>query len=345
VPSGVTPDLRATPKVELHRHLEGSLRLETILELSTAAGLHLPADTVEGLAPHALATRPVASLEEALSKFEIVQNSVRTYEAVRRITREAVEDLARDGVRLAELRFSPHFLCESGDLDWDGALEAILAGVEDARGEDVAVGLIVIFSRNYGEASGRRTVEFTLRHRGHVVGFDIAGPEVHYPPRGYKDRVAPITGAGLGLTTHYGESGPPSYVREAIEVLGPTRLGHGLSAAWDDAVTRLVIDREVTLEMCPTSNWLTQGVPQRSDHPIRRLLHQGVRATLNSDDPGLMGIDLSHEWEVARDELGFSGGEFRAVTANAIRASFLPDEVKLDVERRHFGWVGRLLDP
>jgi adenosine deaminase len=332
-------DLRATPKVELHRHLEGSLRLSTISELSNAAGLPLPAETTEGLAPFALATAPVAGLDEALTKFEIAQNAVRTYEAVRRITREAVEDLDADGVRLAELRFSPEFLCSPGGLDWDEAMAAVQAGLGDARGLDVAVGLIVIFSRNYGMDSGRRTVDFTLRHRDEVVGFDIAGPELDFPPRMYRELVQPIKEAGLGLTTHYGESGPPSYPKEAIELLAPTRLGHGLSVAWDDDVADLVVERGVTLEMCPTSNWLTQGVESVDRHPILRLLQRGVRVTLNSDDPGLFGIDLTHEWEVARDQLGFTGDDFRAVTANALRASFLPDEAKSDVLARHFAWA------
>src|SRR5204863_6531399 len=106
---------------------------------------------------------------------------------------------------------------------------------------------------------------------------------------------------------------------------------------WDEGVTELVVERGVTLEMCPTSNWLTQGVETVDRHPIRRLLHRGVRATLNSDDPGLFGIDLTHEWEVARDRLGFADQDFRAVTENAIRASFLPDHVKRSVSERHFG--------
>lgn len=332
-------DLRATSKVELHRHLEGSYRLSTILELSKDAGLSLPAETVEDLALYALATAPVAGLDEALTKFEIAQNAVRTYEAVRRVTREAVEDLGADGARLAELRYSPEFLCSPGGLDWDEAMAAILAGVDDARALDVAVGLIVIFSRNYGIASGWRTVEFTLRHRDEIVGFDIAGPELDFPPRLYVDLVRPIQEAGIGLTTHYGESGPPPYPKEAMELLGPTRLGHGLSVAWDDDVTDMVVERGVTLEMCPTSNWLTQGVETVDRHPIRRLLQRGVRVTLNSDDPGLFGIDLTHEWEVARDQLGFTDDDFHAVTANALRASFLPDQVKREVLARHFTWA------
>ena len=219
-------------------------------------------------------------------------------------------------------------------------MEALTAGIDErTRTNDVAVGLIVIFSRDYGLDSARRTVDFALRHRERLVGFDIAGSEVGYPPATYQAVIAPLRGSGLGLTVHYGESGPPAYVREAIETLAPSRIGHGLATAWDPEVGRLVLERDVTLEMCPTSNWLTHGVPSVADHPIRRLLHDGLSVTLNTDDPGLMGIDLNHEWEVARDALGFADDDFRAVTRNALRASFLPEPVKERVRREHFGWL------
>lgn len=338
----MTEDLRALAKVELHRHLEGAIRLATIIELSAEAGVPLPAQTPGELARYALIREPVGSLAEALGRFAIAQNAVRTYDAVRRIAREAVEDLAAENVRIAELRFSPHFLCGPGELDWDGAMDAVAQGVAEAEsaGHDVAVGLIAIFSRDYGMESARETVRFALRHRSRIVGFDIAGSEVGFPPEMYAEAVRPLPGSGLGLTAHYGESGPPEYVRAAIQALQPARLGHGLAVAGDPSVRDLVIERGIVLEMCPTSNWLTRGVPTVADHPIRRLLADGVKVTLNTDDPGLMGIDLNHEWEVARAEIGFTHDDFRRVTENAIAASFIPAEVKEGVRARHFGWLG-----
>jgi adenosine deaminase len=121
---------------------------------------------------------------------------------------------------------------------------------------------------------------------------------------------------------------------------GVHRLGHGLAIHRDDETTGMAADLGVALEMCPTSNWLTRGVPTVADHPARWLLREGVKVTLNTDDPGLMGIDLTHELEVARDELGFDESDFAAVTRNALEASFLPDGVKTTVRERHFGWVG-----
>jgi adenosine deaminase len=333
-------DLRTLPKVDLHRHLEGAIRLSTIFDLHRQAGFELPATTVDGLAPYALTTTPVDSLEVALQAFGYAQRSFVDLDACRRIAREAVEDLAADGVRLGELRFSPDFMCSPAGLDWDDALAALRAGVDDAvrAGNDVAVGLIVIFSRDFGDDSADRTVEFTLRHRDEVVGFDIAGPEIGFPASRYAGQIGRVRDAGVHVTLHYGESGPPPYPAEAIE-LGAERLGHGLSVAWDDDVTALARDRGVTLEMCPTSNWLTHGVDRVADHPCLRLLRSGVRVTLNTDDPGLMGIDLSHEYEAARTEIGFSDDDFAVAVRNSLAATFLPPDVVDDVRARHFGWV------
>ena len=334
------PHVAEYTKVELHRHLEGSYRLATVFELSKQAGLPLPADSVEDLAPHALVTTPVASLEVALAAFAISQNAVRTYDAVRRIASEAVEDMAADNVRVGELRFSPDFLCGPGNLDRDLAMEAIWEGVTDASSRsDVAIGLIALFSRDLGPESFASTIRFAVRHRDRLVGFDIAGPEIGFPAADYAGALGPIRDAGLGLTVHYGESGPPSYVREAIETMSPSRLGHGLSTAHDPDVTALVRDHGVVLEMCPTSNWLTGGVDRVADHPVLRLLTEGVRVTLNTDDPGIMGIDLNHEWRLAREEIGFEEADLAAVTESALAASFLPDDVKLDARERHFGWL------
>jgi len=186
-------DLRSVAKIDLHRHLEGSLRLQTIIDLYREAGDPLPEATPEELAPRAQVHSPLSSLGEVLRVLELVQGSFRSYAAVERVSAEAVEDLAADNVRLAELRFSPEFFFGPGDLDWDRAMEAVLAGISRAAAQhDVAVGLIAIFSRDYGLGSAERTVAFALRHRAHLVGFDIAGDEPPYPPSLYREIVAPI---------------------------------------------------------------------------------------------------------------------------------------------------------
>jgi adenosine deaminase len=333
-------DLRALPKVDLHRHLEGAIRLSTIIDIYREAGEPLPANAPEELAPAALVLQPMESLEEVLSFFRIAQGALRSYEAIERISYEAGVDLATDNVCLAELRFSPDFMCRPAHLDWDGAMEAVLSGLERARSQhDLAIGLIAIVSRSYGKESARRTVEFALRHREHLVGFDLADDELAWPAREFVEVLRPLHHAGLPLTAHYGESGGPEYPKEAMELLDVRRLGHGVSVARSPEVTRLAIERGVVLEMCPTSNLRTRAVPSIEEHPARRLLHAGARVTINTDDPGLFGIDLTHELDVARRDLSFEVEDLRAVTENAIAGSFLPDSVKTDVRERHFGWL------
>lgn len=335
-------DLRTLAKAELHRHLEGAMRLQTILDLYRDAGEPLPETTPEELAPRAQVLEPMANLGVVLDVLDLVRGSFRTYEAVERISYEAVEDLALDGVRLAELRFSPEFFFAPGELDWDLAMDRVVAGVTRAAAEhDVVVGLIAIFSRDYGMDSGTRTVAFAERHLAELVGFDIAGAELDYPPERYVDLIDAVHGFGLPVTVHYGESGPASYARDAIELLRPRRLAHGVSVAADPGVTELARTRRVGLDMCPTSNLRTGAVPSLERHPARRLLREGLLVTLNTDDPGLFGIDLTHELEVARDEMGFTLGDLRQATANAFDTSFLPPDRKDDVRARHFGWLER----
>jgi adenosine deaminase len=332
-------DLKAVAKVDLHRHLEGSIRLRTTLDLYREAGQPLDASSPNELARHAQVLEPMDDLEAVLSRFGIAQGAFFDDAACERIAYEAVEDLAADNVRLAELRFSPHFLCEARDLDWDAAMEAIARGVERASADhDVAVGLIAIASRNYGIESAERTMDFALRHRDRLVAFDLAGDESAYPPSLYKEVIERLDGSGLSLTTHYGESGGPPFPREAVEALGALRLGHGVSVAWDPEVTALIRDRRVALEMCPTSNHRTRAVPTIEQHPALQLLQQDVVVTINTDNPGLFAIDLTHELEVSRDRLGFSDDDLRRVTSNALDASFVDDTVKAEVRKRHFGW-------
>jgi adenosine deaminase len=333
-------DLRAVAKVDLHRHLEGAVRLKTMLELYRDAGAPLDATTPRELAAQAQVLEPMDGLEAVLSRFGIAQGAFFDEAACQRIAYEAVEDLAEDNVRLAELRFSPHFLCEPHGLDWDAAMAAIVRGVDRASADhDVAIGLIAIASRNYGIESAERTMDFALRHRDRLVAFDFAGDERAYPPSLYADLIARLDGSGLKLTTHYGESGGPPFPREAVEALGSLRLGHGVSVAWDAEVTALIRERDVALEMCPTSNRRTKAVATIDQHPALRLLQQDVAVTINTDNPGLFAIDLTNELEVCRDRLGFGDDDLRRVTANAIDASFVDDAVKADVVARHFGWV------
>jgi len=333
-------DVRALAKIDLHRHLEGSLRLETVHEVARTLGWPEGRLSIEALAPRAQVLAPMDDLMAVLGAFDLFQRTFVSTEIVERVAYEVVEYAARDAVRLLELRFSPDFLTRGAGLDWDAAMEALLRGVgRAAQAHDVAVGLIVIVSRGYGLASATRTVAFALRWRDAIVGFDLADDEVRFPSRLFAEIVRPIHDAGLPLTVHSGEACGPEHVWETLESLRPRRLGHGCAVALDDALIERVRADGVTIEACPTSNVRTRAVPAFAAHPARRLLDLGVPVALCSDDPGLFALTLSDEYAIARDRMGFDDDALKRSARCALDASFLPAQVKARLRHRHFAWM------
>ncbi|MEE2780495.1 MAG: adenosine deaminase, partial [Myxococcota bacterium] len=302
-------------------------------------GQSLPASTVEALAPHAQVLHPMSSLQEVLDAFDLFQNAFRSLEAVERLTFEAVEDAALDGVRLLELRFSPGFMAQPAALDWDGMMEAILRGVARARERyDIVVGLIAIVSRSLGPSSARDTVGFALRWRGELVGFDLADAEDMFPAEAFASELAPLHEAGIPLTIHSGENVGPDHIRASVDLLGARRIGHGVSIVRDESLVQRCIREGWALEMCPTSNVRTCAVPSFEEHPAAGLLARGAPVTLNSDDPGLFAITLSGELEVARARLGFTDDMIRQATRNALTASFVDSDTRSELLERTPEW-------
>lgn len=330
-------DLRALPKIELHRHLEGSVRLDTALELARRAGVDLPAHSPEALRGALQVLAPMDSLEQVLSVFGYIGRLFVDTDAVERLAYEAVIDAADDGVVLLELRFSPDYMAGAAGLRWDAMTEAVQAGVARARAErDIEVGLIGIVSRSLGVDSARRTVEWARRWRDALVGFDLADDEVGWPSHLFTEVLAPVHELGLGLTVHTGEACGPSYVWDTLRALRPARLGHGVAVAADPDLVAAVRDAGVAIEVCPTSNHRTRAVPSLAAHPAHALFAAGVRISINTDDPGLFDLTPTGELEVARAHMGFSAAELLTVQRQALDASFLPAEIKAAVAARHF---------
>lgn len=319
----------AIPKVELHRHLEGSLRLETLIELAALHGRVLPATTVAGLRRHAQVLEPMGSLQEVLDAFDLFQDAFRSLDAVERLTYEAVEDAALDGVRLLELRFSPGFMAEPAGLDWDQMMTRVLRGVERAKAHhEIVVGLIAIVSRSLGPVSARDTVDFALNWKDKIVGFDLADAEEAFPARAFAAEMGPLFAIDMPITVHSGENVGPEHIRTSVDVLHARRIGHGVSIVRDPGLVDRFIEEGLALEMCPTSNLRTCAIDRLEDHPAAELLERGARVTLNSDDPGLFNITLSGELALAQERLGFSDSMLMRCTQNAIEASFVPEAEK-----------------
>jgi adenosine deaminase len=317
------------PLVELHRHLDGNVRIETVLDLARRHGLELPAWTVEGLRPHVQITEREPSLVHFIAKFALLRRVMADYDAVRRIVRENLEDAAREGIDYIELRFSPYFMGEEHGLDTFGVVDAVCDALEEGRGTiPVRAKLIGIISRHYGPEIGRIELAAAIRGRERgVVALDLAGDEANFPGELFVRHFQEAREAGLHTIAHAGEAAGAGSVRQAVLELGAERIGHGIRAIEDPAALDLLAEREVTLEVCPTSNLHTSTVRDYRSHPLPALLRRGIRCTLNTDDPSISGLDLAHEYRVAAGELGLSAAEIRRMQETAVTAAFLtPDE-------------------
>lgn len=324
------------PLAELHRHLDGSVRIETILDLGIRHNLPLPAFDVEGLRPHVQVTTPQPGVMAFIAKFHWMTAVLVDYDAVRRIARENVEDLKNEGLDYAELRFSPWFMAEANRLDPDGVTEAVVDGVAaGARDFGVRVNLIGIVSRTYGPETGRRELDALLLHRDHITALDLAGDEANFPAEWFRDHFRRARDAGWRITVHAGESAGPESIWSALRNLGAERLGHAIRAVEDPALLDYLAEHRIGIESCLTSNVQTSCVPDYASHPLRTFLARGLLATLNTDDPGISGITLSHEYEVAAPQAGLTREQIRQAQVNALEAAFLSEGEKRRLRERH----------
>jgi adenosine deaminase len=321
------------PLVELHRHLDGNVRIETVLDLCRRHGLELPAWTVEELRPHVQILEREPSLVHFIAKFELLRRAMVDYDAVRRIVRENLEDAAREGIDYIELRFSPYFMAETHGLDTFGVVDAVCDALEEGRGTiPVRAKLIGIIARNYGPEIGRIELAAAIRGRERgVVALDLAGDEAGYPGELFVRHFQEAREAGLHTIAHAGEAAGAESVRQAVLGLRAERIGHGIRAIEDPAVLDLLLEREIPLEVCPTSNLHTSTVRDYRSHPLPALLRRGIRCTLNTDDPSISGLDLAHEYRVAAEELGLSETEIRRMQETAVEAAFLTPEERAEL--------------
>ena len=332
------------PKVELHRHLDGSVRIETIWDLARQHGLDVSASSIEELRSRATILSPLKDLKTVLECFSTLQKVLRSFEALSRVTFENIEDAFRDGVKLVELRFAPPFIARGKTLSNDEIIGGVLDGLSRGMARyPVQVGLIGILPRSSPlEENARATHDLIRWKKGgapnadRICGFDLADRESDFDPETLVPLVNDARGAGMGITVHSGEDTDAARVEKTLDLYRPRRIGHGIRS-WGSARTMARLRGEnVLLEICPTSNWLTSAVPSLEEHPLPRLRGAGVPVCINSDDPHLMAIDLVHEYEICRKIYGFTDEDFLAMNKAALAASFLPEEIKAQVERTHF---------
>jgi adenosine deaminase len=325
--SDIWKTLRSWPKIELHRHLEGSIRLPTLIEVAHDFDIPLPAYDMDELRPHVQVTdEDEASSSVFLSKFNVLRQFYCSMDIIQRITREVVEDAARDNVRYMELRFTPHALARQNNYTYEDVIALVCSeATRTADEHHISVRLIVSVNRHESVEIADQVLSAALAtHDCALVGMDLAGQEVGYSARPFKDLFDRAQAEGLHLTVHAGEWQGAENVREAIEVLGAERIGHGVRSVEDSRVIQLLRERGTTLEVCPTSNMQSGVVARLEQHPLIDLGYLGVNTTINTDDPALSGITLTDELMLSHVGLGIPLDTIRHNVLNAAKAAFLP---------------------
>ncbi len=323
--------IAAMPKVELHRHLEGAIRLETLVDIARQYHIPLPGYRADDLRPHVQMTAgEPRNSDRFLSKFGLLRRFFRSPEVVRRITAETVADAAADNVRYLELRFTPFALASQMRFPLPEVMAWVCdAAMQAAAEHGIKVGLIASINRHERVELGLQTVQAALafRERG-VIGLDLAGREVGFPARRFGPLFLEARREGLGITVHAGEWQGPANIRDAIEHMGADRIGHGVRVVEDSRVAALARERGVVFEVCPTSNLHSGVVADLRQHPLLDMHYLGLPVTINTDDPAISNISLTDEYALAADVFGFSLETLRQGVLTAARASFLPQAEK-----------------
>ena len=331
------PKYNDIPKTEIHCHLEGAIRTQTIIDIAREYNLSLPSFVASELDAHVKVYDQLQSLEAVLEAFGIFQNSITSPAVFERIAWELFEDSAKQNIRLFEVRFSPDWAFHGHNVDWDACLEGLLRAKARAEKEfDMAIGIIAITSRGMGAESCVKTVDWAIRHRQHIQAVDLADGEMLYPMQDFVKPILKAKDAGLKVTVHTGEDTPASYVRETIRAFQPDRIGHGIHSIEDMSVVDLLRKRGITLEVNPWSNYLTNSVKTIEEHPLKKLFDLGVRVTINSDDPEVLETNVNNEYRIAHEILGMSLEDIAACNRFAFESSFIEDDAKQRIWDKYF---------
>lgn len=334
-PPNLTRDvLLAWPKAELHCHLDGSLRLETMLELARAQGQLslLPSDSVDGLEAILREVDDSETLEAYLAWFRYTIPLMQSREALARIAYELAEDNARENVQYLEVRYAPVLHTEAG-LSLEEVNDAVLDGLRAAeRDFGIRSAVIVCGLRDRFESASLRQAELavTYRNRG-VVAFDLAGGEAGNPPKHHLHAFYYARNHLMGLTIHAGESWGPDSIHQALFFCGAHRIGHGTSLYQDPDLMHYFRDHQIPLEICPTSNVQTHVVPSLAEHPLRRYVEAGIPVTINTDNRLFSRTTVTDELWRVHQHSGLDEAQLRAIVLNGFRHAFLPWDEKQEL--------------
>jgi adenosine deaminase len=329
--------LLAFPKVELHRHLEGTFSLPTLHRMALRNGLPFPEDADEF---RKLVQFPKDSDPDFLKFLSLFKNDwYRSLDDVAEITAASVGEFAADGLFYIELRFSPeHFAYHNGFDRAEVTRTVIAAADEAALAHDVEIRYLITLNRSKQEESAMIELYELIRDLGlqKIVGIDLAGDETNFPPELFERLFSIVADEGvLKSTIHAGEVTPAEQIWDAINLLHASRIGHGVAAIHDTDLQKLLSEREIVLEQCITSNFQTGSWTDESSHPMGELHRRGVPVTINSDDPFIQDTDLTEDYAKAVRHFDFTVDDLAAINLRALNAAFIGDDEKRQLQERY----------
>ena len=324
--------LEKLPKTDLHCHLDGSLRLKTILDLAEQQKVKLPADTEDGLYKLIYPGEACSSLEDYLKAFDITLSVMQTEEALYRTAFELGEDAARENVRLLEVRYAPMLHMKQG-LKLTQIVEAVLAGLREAKRKyRIRYGVILCGIRSISAEWSLRMAELCVAYKNRgVVGFDLAGAEYNFPAKDHKRAFQLILDNNVNCTAHAGEAYGPESVAQAIHYCGAHRIGHGTRLRENGDLLNYVNDHRIPLEVCPSSNVQTRACESYASHPLPFYFNYGLRVTVNTDNRLVTDTTVSKELLLCHQHYGMNLDDIKEILISGFKSAFLPYREKADL--------------
>jgi adenosine deaminase len=321
--------IQRLPKTDLHVHLDGSLRLKTILELADRQRIELPARDEEGLRNAMNLGQNCGSLVEYLKAFDITLRVMQTEDALERIAYELGEDAAKENVRYMEVRYSPMLHTRRG-LKLTSVVEAVLAGLRAAQTDlRVESNVIICGIRNVSAESSLEMAELAVAYKNRgVVGFDLAGAEYDHPAKHHKNAFQLVRDNNINVTIHAGEAYGPESIAQAVHVCGAHRIGHGCRLRENGDLLHYVNDHRIPLECCPSSNVQTGAIRDLGSHPLKLYFNLGLRVTVNTDNRLVTDTSVSRELWLCHTQMGLSLADLKQIVLAGFKSAFLPFHVK-----------------
>jgi adenosine deaminase len=326
--------LAALPKTDLHCHLDGSMRLKTILELAEQQKVKLPADTEDGLAKAIHMGEVCESLEDYLVAFDVTCSVLQTEEALFRAAYELAVDAAAENVKYLEVRYAP-VLHQARGLKLTTIVDSVLEGLRTAKRETrIKYGVILCGIRHMDPQTSVRLAELCVAYKNRgVVGFDLAGAEANFPAKEHKQAFQLILKNNVNCTAHAGEAYGPESISQALHYLGAHRIGHAVRLREDGDLLNYVNDHRIPIESCPSSNVQTRAVSDIKAHPLKFYFDYGLRVTINTDNRLITNTTVTNEYWIAHTQLGLSLEDLTTVMVSGFKSAFLPFREKQDLLR------------